>query len=774
MAAYARRRRPLLLAHLFAAPLVKETTADVCGEEHEPGLTPVKQQNYVRERDVITRTLATAERGFEFRSEVASEHNFLMNLTGCRVLHFTWNGDQDQEQVMFEDKRGLASFATEEWFNSVCSGYRETLPELVVLSAASAKRVAGAFIRAGISNVVAIETSNDDTSACTLDFVRAFYHSLAHGHTLQDSFDAGMYKLPQSELDRCALLPPNGDHFLSPFDDATSRRFTNLTPRLPGVPSNLRSTKFLGRETKVHEVYMHMVQNITVITIKGPPGIGKTEVALWACEYARERRLFEETFFVSLQEEGMGAPITALKDVSARIARAFGISEKEVQDHPEGFLGCIQQKCSRTNGDLLLVLDGCSPLFVHGTEKRITLSSVVEQLCQRASNLHYIVTVVTQVGIAKEKVVNIGRLSELAAAELFVATAPREVTMEELRGGMLVSGHQVQDAGCMRLFAGGVIMTLLDGHPGAIIAASGKLKDRHLLTHEDEFQQVITVQLQRYGAKEQDFMRQLQEGPQTQSDFFIENLWGGRQARRRGNFHPSVPPPRRETPAASVSGQDGDRSNGEFWWRQALERHTGIAGAISQTIPWEALCHSLATYFLEVLGEEGRDRPLQPDEFQTLGCRRDVWHPHPPLENIPGVIVTQESFLGSFWPWFKAATQLLKRTGYWGFQKYPVMCRLTTTRADGQALLQGKPAGTFLLRLSSVQGSLAVMYVKADQQVGSILIRGRESSSDNSEFEMDIGRGIRGGSLKYLISTIPEWKYLFPDTPKHVALGVRR
>lgn len=33
----------------------------------------------------------------------------------------------------------------------------------------------------------------------------------------------------------------------------------------------------------------------------------------------------------------------------------------------------------------------------------------------------------SQVGIAKEKVVNIGKLSELAAAELFVASAPREV-----------------------------------------------------------------------------------------------------------------------------------------------------------------------------------------------------------------------------------------------------------------------------------------------------------------------------------------------------------
>lgn len=49
------RRRPLLLAHLFAAPLVKETTADVCGEEHDPGMTPIKQLNYARERDVITR-----------------------------------------------------------------------------------------------------------------------------------------------------------------------------------------------------------------------------------------------------------------------------------------------------------------------------------------------------------------------------------------------------------------------------------------------------------------------------------------------------------------------------------------------------------------------------------------------------------------------------------------------------------------------------------------------------------------------------------------------
>ena len=64
----------------------------------------------------------------------------------------------------------------------------------------------------------------------------------------------------------------------------------------------------------------------------------------------------------------------------------------------------------------------------------------------------------------------------------------------------------------------------------------------------------------------------------------------------------------------------------------------------------------------------------------------------------------------------RALPTLSQRTGYWGFQRYPVICGLSTTRLDGQALLQGRRTGTFLLRLSSRQGFLAVMCVKEDQQ----------------------------------------------------------
>lgn len=46
-------------------------------------------------------------------------------------------------------------------------------------------------------------------------------------------------------------------------------------------PSNVG----LMLQAKVQEVYMHMVQHIKVITIKGKPGIGKTQVGIRMSAY---------------------------------------------------------------------------------------------------------------------------------------------------------------------------------------------------------------------------------------------------------------------------------------------------------------------------------------------------------------------------------------------------------------------------------------------------------------------------------------------------------
>ena len=81
------------------------------------------------------------------------------------------------------------------------------------------------------------------------------------------------------------------------------------------------------------------------------------------------------------------------------------------------------------------------------------------------------------------------------------------------------------------------------------------------------------------------------------------------------------------------------QSNGEYWWRLALENHTGDVGAFSQTIPWEALCkHGLAAYFLEVLGDEGRDRPLVVSEADCC-CLKKVRGDNCEVDRIRGLVL---------------------------------------------------------------------------------------------------------------------------------------
>lgn len=55
-----------------------------------------------------------------------------------------------------------------------------------------------------------------------------------------------------------------------------------------------------------------------------------------------------------------------------------------------------------------------------------------------------------------------------------------------------------------------------------------------------------------------------------------------------------------------------------------------------------------------------RVAPCQNDDFQALGSNRTLWDPYRPPGSGQGAMVNQKDFLGAFWPWFKAATLLLK------------------------------------------------------------------------------------------------------------------
>lgn len=55
-----------------------------------------------------------------------------------------------------------------------------------------------------------------------------------------------------------------------------------------------------------------------------------------------------------------------------------------------------------------------------------------------------------------------------------------------------------------------------------------------------------------------------------------------------------------------------------------------------------------------------RNATKQDGDFDSLGANEDIWHPYTPPGRRTNLSVDKVPFLGKFWPWFNAATYLLK------------------------------------------------------------------------------------------------------------------
>lgn len=65
----------------------------------------------------------------------------------------------------------------------------------------------------------------------------------------------------------------------------------------------------------------------------------------------------------------------------------------------------------------------------------------------------------------------------------------------------------------------------------------------------------------------------------------------------------------------------------------------------------------------------------QDDDFNALGNNPALWDPYRAPGSVQGGIASRQEFLGTFWPWFKAATLLLK------------VCRIRTSRFIGTIVM---------------------------------------------------------------------------------------
>ncbi len=430
---------PPLFVYLHAVPLVEET--DVVNDfgNEVTVQTPVEELDYKGENNMLLSVLRESCRNIRFKSEVAMAHSFVSNLTACKVLHFTGHGVQGGLAV--ENEAGVMNIISGSMMSNLLmkEGY---MPRVVFMSACYSESIAGSvFVDAGAPHVVAICRESMILDRKAKDFTHTFYTLLLRGDSVRQAFDGATARLymtkekllsDSKEASKFKLLPEDADHNERPFANVSSGRFEDIT--CPPPPSNCWPVTqyFLGRNVEVASVVKYVQRGTRCICIIGPSGIGKTQIALKACEYASDRNLMNRTIFVSLKGK------QSTEAVASAFAEALGVDTSTIlQDGgnkvEEGLLNVIREKCTTTSepelDSSLLVLDECRPWLIlqENPEKQYQLIEFIGALLKKVPRFRILMTSVAAPGMKGVKSVTVNPLEPSSAAELFVRMVPREL-----------------------------------------------------------------------------------------------------------------------------------------------------------------------------------------------------------------------------------------------------------------------------------------------------------------------------------------------------------
>jgi len=308
------------------------------------------------------------------RSSVATVETFSSIATlGCRALHFAGHGQGSA--LCLERSTGAVSHCVSgKELVELLSSRRGT--DLIFLSACDSDSLAKELSRV-VKHVVAVKGMLENAVAA--GFAWQFYLGVFNGCTVQDAFDQACHYVQVMSptigrvvpRDQFLLISGAPGEPLSGLSDAHGE-VVDATER--SAPHNIEEPRleFIGRKNELVSIVTNfLIERKNVVTVRGPVGIGKSELALHASHYMNERRFFARTIMVKManlvppSQRRLSAPSVATATSTAaadRQDRLFLLRKFSAAVGGDLSVNATFEElvvALKASGKVLFVLDGC-------------------------------------------------------------------------------------------------------------------------------------------------------------------------------------------------------------------------------------------------------------------------------------------------------------------------------------------------------------------------------------------------------------------------------
>ncbi|RLO07203.1 hypothetical protein DYB28_006208, partial [Aphanomyces astaci] len=474
-----------------------------------------------------------------------------------------------------------------------------------------------------------------------------------------------------------------------------------------------------------------LAEGARMVSLVGDAGMGKTEVALQACQYATDRHLFERIFFLRLSAVPPAPNLT--RYVLTRLAKCFGLL---VQGNDlDGLCEDIRDQLDALKADkrltFLLVLDGCNYLLTNPNERSqlSTTQTILSQVAQLLENhdlsrdegefLHYLIPAV---------IAGLDPASKLHFSTDYCPLLPYTVSSKK--------------------------------EPPSDMSR----------THDDKLLPVATLPIASPPPP-------LHPPPSSSSTPTSDGL--SPQQLQLFAIKRQV--------EGSIASSEGCM----IWAHAVVEFNKSTASSVDvcqvaalTSVPFEFIGQQVSRYFASKIRQEAVLRPLSTRCMEFLSSSDRIWGTirsnviycldNETLLGRAGVspnarrgLVDLDMF-GAFWTWFQPLLSCIKTSQLWGF-KHPRLLHGFISKSSCVNMLSSCVPGTFLLRFSETKAScVVVVFVTSGGRVEMVPVEYKHTVPQRFEvYLQDSGAIVSFSTLPELVLNVHVLKFVYPHTPKH-------